>query len=92
MEKIKDLIPLRNDSLIKEINKYREEGRKVFVIAGASHLLEFPKPWKSCKEVQEVLRQQKFIVIVNENNFTKKIAELNSNFEFKNLNLARPKS
>lgn len=75
-------VSLRNASLINEINKYRREGRKVFVIAGASHLLEFPNPYRSCKEVKESLHKNKFIVITRKDNFTKKIAQLNSDLKY----------
>ncbi len=71
-------VSVRNTSLINQINKYRREGRKVFVIAGASHLLEFPSPYKSCKEVKKCLGNDRFVVITRKRDFTKKIAELNS--------------
>ena len=71
-------VSVRNASLINEINKYRQNGRKIFVIAGASHLLEFPHPWESCREVKKCLKNNQFVVITRKRDCTTQIAELNS--------------
>lgn len=77
-------VPLRNASLVKEIIKHRQEGRKVFVVAGASHLLEYPSPYVGCKEVHEALKKDKFILIPSKSLFNAKIAQLN---RFRNMNI-----
>lgn len=53
----------RNVSLATQIQKYREEGKRVFVIAGTSHLFKCPN-YPDCKEVREVLEDDSYIMIM----------------------------
>jgi hypothetical protein len=69
-------VQARNASLIHEIKKYRSQGRRVFVIAGAFHLLHLPKE-QHCKVVKEGLATEKTALFARKQDFTRGAAKLN---------------
>lgn len=54
--------PVRDKSLIKEINKYRNLGKRVFVVAWMSHILQMPRHGNNLP-VRECLQKHRFIVM-----------------------------
>lgn len=85
-QQIMKAIKKRNASLIAEINKYREEGHRVFIFAGASHLLQFPKPYRSCKAVKECLHKNKFTIVTKRQFFKTRFKQLNPELKKFSLN------
>lgn len=81
LEEISQYIPARNISLVNEINKYRGRGKKVFVVTGASHLLQFPPPWEDCSIVKEALHKHKFAIITRKDEFTAKLVKRNADLK-----------
>lgn len=77
LEEILSAVGERNASLINEVAKYRKEGRRVFIIAGASHFLQFPAPHKSSANVKKALQEHKFIIITRKKKFRNALARLN---------------
>lgn len=61
----------RNDSLNAQITKYRNKGKRVFVCAGASHLLHFEKN-DNCKEVRELLVKDAYCHVVYRAGYSRK--------------------
>ncbi len=79
LNEIYDAVPVRNESLIHSINKWLAEGKKVFVIAGAGHFINFPN--KPCSDtVQECIQKRNFILSTRNCNFNENIKELNPSF------------
>lgn len=52
---------LRDPSLIHEISKYRQEGRRLFVIGGLAHFLQ--TPYTSENQVKKELAKHQFVVL-----------------------------
>lgn len=61
---ISDNMKARNDSLIAEITKYRNKGKRVFVCAGAAHLLNLVEGDESV-EVRKFLSKDSYCHIVS---------------------------
>lgn len=70
----------RNASLVSEIDKNRRLGKKVYVIAGASHLLNYPSPYVECTIVKEMLHKEKFVIITKMSMYSESIAKLNQDY------------
>ena len=79
---IKKNVGPRNISLVNEIDKFSEQGKKVFVIAGASHLLQFPTPaYVDCDIVREALQKRKFAIITRKNELNHTVVKLNADLK-----------
>lgn len=65
-ESIEAYFPLRDISLASEIDKYRKEGKRVFVYAGAAHLI--PK-WGSIPKVMASLAKEKHVLVTSKNGY-----------------------
>lgn len=76
IKEIDETIKKRNASLVAEIKKHSKKGKKVFVVAGASHLLNFPDQI-NCDEVKKTLHEHKFIIITAKNLYDRTVAKLN---------------
>jgi hypothetical protein len=69
----------RNHCLCQEIQKYRAAGKRVFVIAGASHFLRrfFSHKKSDTEEIKSLLRQHHYVVLGNKEVMTRKACWLN---------------
>lgn len=73
-EILKKNAPLRDSSLIHEIQKYRSEGRRIFVIGGLAHFLQTPITSENL--VKKELAKHQFVVLGRSNEIDK-FANLN---------------
>lgn len=78
----KKTLAARNDSLIREINKYRKEGRRVWVIAGQGHFLhgENDLNFSSVTKVQICLKKHKHVIFVDTKEYSRKLKKYNYSF------------
>ena len=57
----------RNHSLIQKIAKHAQINQRIFVIAGASHLLKFPSSYMNIQKVTDELKKHLFLILTNKN-------------------------
>lgn len=70
----------RNKSMIAEIEKYRSEGRRVFVIVGAAHI--FGSLFhKGNRDVKPSLRKHKFTIVTRKNELSGIVGLLNTDLK-----------
>lgn len=92
VKKVFKSIQLRNQSLVGEIQKYRALGKRVFVIAGSSHLLWRPLGDMApsvLNEVHSCLKKQKFVMLAEKEELTDKVMKLNKDL-FSSLKKVEP--
>ncbi len=72
-------VPIRNASLVAEIDKYLNMGKRVFVIAGAAHLLRYPSIY-GVEEVRDILQKNQFALVAKKDLFAG-ISKFNSDLK-----------
>jgi len=80
---IKKFVPERNKSLSDRIQILTKSPRKVFVIAGAYHLLKSPSTVVSCKVVRKTLKKNNFVILTRKSILKKSLHKSHAFFNLR---------